>query len=127
MNRLVLLSMSIVLIVSVTAGCGSSTPPDATEELPTTTPTPLRLSSGALIQGEPIPTRYTCDGENVSPRLEWSDPPQTTRSFALVVDDPDAAGTTWVHWVLYNIPAEARSLPEGMPAEAELRREPDRS
>jgi Raf kinase inhibitor-like YbhB/YbcL family protein len=120
MNKRVLLCVSTVLVVSVAGGCGSETPPNATEEQLATTPMPLKLTSDALVEGEPIPAKYTCDGENVSPPLEWSDPPQTTRSFALIVDDPDAAGSAWVHWVLYNIPAEVRFLPESMPSGAEL-------
>ena len=72
-------------------------------------------------QGE-IPKRYTCEGEDVSPPLSWSDPPQGTKSFALIVDDPDAPDPkaprmTWVHWVLYNLPPTAGELPEGVSTE----------
>jgi Raf kinase inhibitor-like YbhB/YbcL family protein len=81
---------------------------------------PFELTSVAFSQEEAIPTRYTCDGENISPPLGWGDPPQGTTSFALISDDPDAPGGTWVHWVLYNIPADARVLPEAIPAEDEL-------
>jgi Raf kinase inhibitor-like YbhB/YbcL family protein len=82
--------------------------------------TPFTLSSNAFIQEAAIPTRYSCDGENISPPLEWGDPPQGTESFALILDDPDAPGGTWVHWILYNIPAEVRALPEAIPPEEEL-------
>ena len=66
-----------------------------------------------------IPKNFTCDGADVSPELAWSDVPEGTKSFALIVDDPDAPDPanprmTWVHWVLYNIPATVRSLPEGV-------------
>ena len=66
-----------------------------------------------------IPKKFTCDGADVSPALAWSDVPEGTKSFALIVDDPDAPDPanprmTWVHWVLYNIPATAKSLPEGV-------------
>ncbi|MDA2930842.1 YbhB/YbcL family Raf kinase inhibitor-like protein [Acidobacteria bacterium AH-259-O06] len=67
-----------------------------------------------------MPPRYTCDGEDISPPLKWSDPPENTKSFALIADDPDAPVGTWVHWVLYNLPAETRGLPEAVPGEAEL-------
>jgi len=69
-------------------------------------------------QGE-IPKKLTCDGEDISPALAWSDVPEGTKSFALIVDDPDAPDPanprmTWVHWVLYNIPTTARSIQEGV-------------
>ena len=62
--------------------------------------------------GRAIPKRYTCDGANVSPALEWSDEPRGTESFALIVDDPDAPGGTWNHWLLWDVPAHVHSLPE---------------
>jgi Raf kinase inhibitor-like YbhB/YbcL family protein len=62
------------------------------------------LGSSAFGDGEPIPRRYTCDGDDVSPPLSWADAPPSTASFALVVDDPDAPAGTWVHWVLFNLP-----------------------
>jgi len=80
----------------------------------------LELTSTAFAPGQPIPRKYTCDGENVSPPLRWSDPPQGTRSLALICDDPDAPAGTWVHWVLYNLPATARALAEAVPANADL-------
>ena len=70
------------------------------------------LMSSAFLQDDPIPATYSCDGENISPRLTWTHPPDGTVSFALIFDDPDAPVGTWVHWVLFNIPAEARLLPE---------------
>lgn len=60
--------------------------------------------------------QYTCDGADRSPPLRWSDPPDQTKSFALIADDPDAPGGTWVHWVLYAVPADLRELAEGLPA-----------
>src|SRR3989442_4871229 len=72
----------------------------------------LILTSAAFKDGAPIPGKYTCDGVDVSPPLTWSDAPAGTRSFALIADDPDAPGGTWVHWVLYNLPAEVAELPE---------------
>lgn len=59
-----------------------------------------------------IPEKYTCDGENISPPLKWMNPPETTRSFALIFEDPDAPAKTWTHWVLYNIPANQTGLRE---------------
>ena len=60
--------------------------------------------------GQPIPVRYTCDGENQSPPLSWGDPPQGTKSFALVIDDPDAPNGTFRHWGVFDIPASTRSI-----------------
>jgi Raf kinase inhibitor-like YbhB/YbcL family protein len=75
----------------------------------------LTLRSAAFPGGAAIPARYTCDGSDHSPPLTWSGAPPTTRSFALVCDDPDAPGKTWVHWVLYNLPADLTQLPEDVP------------
>ncbi len=77
---------------------------------------PFTLESDAFAAGEPIPARFTCDGENVSPALRWSGAPQGARTFALVVDDPDAPRKTWVHWVAYDLPADAGGVPEGVAA-----------
>ena len=74
----------------------------------------ISFDSPAFKDGESIPVKYTCDGENVSPPLEWGQPPQGTQSFALVVDDPDAPSGTFVHWVYYDLPNELRGLPEGV-------------
>ncbi|HJS47736.1 MAG TPA: YbhB/YbcL family Raf kinase inhibitor-like protein [Gemmatimonadales bacterium] len=76
------------------------------------------LRSSAFDPDAPIPARHTCDGADLSPPLAWSGSPAGTRSFALIVDDPDAPDPaaptrTWVHWLLYNIPADAAGLPEG--------------
>ena len=81
---------------------------------------PFELTSTAFAHGESIPRKYTCDGEDISPPVQWSDPPQGTLSFALICDDPDAPMATWVHWVLYNLPAESRVLPEAVPPDADL-------
>ena len=82
----------------------------------------FELTSPAFTSGGAIPRKYTCDGEDVSPPLAWSGAPAGTRSFALIVDDPDAPDpaapkTVWVHWVLYDLPADATAVPEGIPPE----------
>lgn len=71
------------------------------------------LTSNAFQHGDPIPSKYTCDGDDLSPPLAWTNPPEGTASFALLVDDPDAPVGDWVHWLLYNIPPNAREIPEG--------------
>lgn len=72
----------------------------------------MELRSSAFFIGNPIPFKYTCDGDNISPSLQWEDPPQGTQSFALILEDPDAPDKTFTHWILYNLPAECRELPE---------------
>ena len=79
-----------------------------------------QISSTMFQEGQPIPSRHTCDGEDVSPPLAWSEPPAGTQSLALISDDPDAPVGTWVHWVVYNLPASARGLPEAFPTDAQL-------
>jgi Raf kinase inhibitor-like YbhB/YbcL family protein len=74
----------------------------------------LTLISPAFGHNEEIPSTYTCDGKNISPPLAWSGVPAEAKSLALVVDDPDAPGRTWVHWVLYNLPPDGRGLPEAV-------------
>ena len=83
----------------------------------------LTLRSPAFAAGGAIPSKYTCDGANQSPPLEWSGAPDGTKSFALILDDPDAPDpkapkATWVHWVLYDIPVGAMRLPEAVEARA---------
>jgi Raf kinase inhibitor-like YbhB/YbcL family protein len=85
-----------------------------------TTTMKLDVTSPAFREGETIPQKYTGDGADVSPPLQWSGAPESTKSFAVICDDPDAPRGTWVHWVLYNVPAATTSLPEGVPATAEL-------
>ena len=77
------------------------------------------MTSTAFTEGKPIPSLYTCDGRDISPLLAWTDPPAGTKSFALINDDPDAPMGTWVHWVVYNMPASTRTLPEAFPADKE--------
>ena len=78
----------------------------------------LTLTSSAFTQQGDIPTKYTCEGEDIAPALAWSGVPANAKSLALIVDDPDAPDPnapkmTWVHWVLFNVPTSASGLPEG--------------
>jgi Raf kinase inhibitor-like YbhB/YbcL family protein len=75
----------------------------------------MQLSSPAFQSGEVIPSRFTCDGADVSPALVLADLPQGTACLALIVDDPDAPGSTWDHWVAYDIPLTT-AIPEGVKA-----------
>jgi Raf kinase inhibitor-like YbhB/YbcL family protein len=92
------------------AGCdGQSTPKEGERAMA------LQISSPAFQPGRPIPPRFTCKEKDLSPALVWSGAPAGTKSFALLCDDPDAPMGTWVHWVIFNIPADSTGLPEGVP------------
>jgi Raf kinase inhibitor-like YbhB/YbcL family protein len=75
----------------------------------------LFLSSTAFADGAPIPVKYSCQGNDISPPLLWEGAPAQTKSFALICDDPDAPGRTWVHWVFYNLPSSLSSLSDNTP------------
>jgi Raf kinase inhibitor-like YbhB/YbcL family protein len=96
----------LLLLVAALPGCHSSI---AREET-------MHLSSTSFQDGSQIPAKYTCSGEGFSPQLAWNAPPARTASLALIVTDPDAPRRTWVHWVLYDLAAGTRALPEGLPA-----------
>lgn len=80
----------------------------------------MEITSPAFTYGSLIPSKHTCDGANASPPLSFSGAPQGTKSLALISDDPDAPGKTWVHWVVWNIPAGAPGLNEDVPARDKL-------
>ena len=149
MNRQAILCWSVLLAALFLTGCGAATAEPEQDQAATAAPSaspeptviaqpsptappeatvspeegeqamPFVLTSTAFRQGESIPERYSCDGEDISPALQWTDPPAGTQSLALVLDDPDAPRGTWVHWVLFNLPAAARGLPEGVSDAAE--------
>jgi Raf kinase inhibitor-like YbhB/YbcL family protein len=80
----------------------------------------FELSSTSFAATQLIPKKFTCDGSDTSPALSWKDAPNAVRSFALIVDDPDAPVGTWTHWVLYDLPADAKELPEGLQKQEQL-------
>lgn len=80
----------------------------------------LQLTSSAFASGAVIPSEYTCDGSDHSPPLAWSDPPPGTVAFVLLVEDPDAPGGVFTHWLLYDIPAQVRELAEALPSDPVL-------
>lgn len=80
----------------------------------------MEITSTVFKHGARIPAKYTCDGVDVSPPLEWGNVPYGTKSVALICDDPDAPMGTWVHWVIYDIPSSITSLPEKIPPLKEL-------
>ena len=77
-------------------------------------PMAFTLTSSAFTEGAPIPAKHTCDGADVSPPLAWSGAPSGAAAFALIMDDPDAPAGTWVHWVLYDLPARSSALAENV-------------
>ncbi len=80
----------------------------------------MELKSSAFQNNQEIPRKYTGDGADVSPTLMWNDPPSGAKAFALICDDPDAPLGTWVHWVIYDVPADATRLAERVPVQESL-------
>jgi hypothetical protein len=80
----------------------------------------IKITSSVFQDGGMIPAKYTCDGADVSPPLQWDTVPEGTKSIALICDDPDAPMGTWVHWVLFNLPADTRELAEDVPPDKTL-------
>jgi Raf kinase inhibitor-like YbhB/YbcL family protein len=106
-------SATLVVLAAALSACSRPRPEPKEESM-----SRLAITSPAFAPGDALPARFTCDGEGVSPPLLWTDPPEGTKSFALIVDDPDAPDpkapkTDWTHWVLYDMPPEMRELPEG--------------
>ena len=117
--RLITRTLALSLATLSTACNCSSKAATSKADTPKHRTDTMLIESSAFKAGESIPTKYTCEGEDVSPPLSWSGLPEGTRSLVLIVDDPDAPDpkapkTTWVHWVLYDIPADASGLPEGV-------------
>jgi Raf kinase inhibitor-like YbhB/YbcL family protein len=112
---------TIVVAIALVGACGDggdggdgASEPTASGSTVTTarTPASIVVTSEAFNEGEPIPVKYTCEGANVSPALDWSGTPFGTESIAVVVDDPDAPGGTFVHWVVVNLPVGSNMLGE---------------
>lgn len=93
---------------------------ESREQLPKEEEMVLLVLSPAFLEGDRIPTKYTCQGQDISPPLAWGEPPVGTQSFALIVDAPDAPGGVFTHWVLLNIPSDSRQLPEVVPTQTQL-------
>jgi Raf kinase inhibitor-like YbhB/YbcL family protein len=80
----------------------------------------IKITSSAFAEGGMIPAKYTCDGADISPPLQWDAVPEGTKTVALISDDPDAPMGTWVHWVLFNLPPDVKELPENVPPDETL-------
>jgi Raf kinase inhibitor-like YbhB/YbcL family protein len=92
-------------------GIAAALPPEVRAQA---TSPKIQLTTTSFTPGGFIPKRFTCDASDVSPALAWSAPPSGTRSFAIIEDDPDAPSGTFVHWLVYDLPAASRKLPEGV-------------
>jgi Raf kinase inhibitor-like YbhB/YbcL family protein len=107
--------LSAFVVLCACAACHDSPTPAPTPSPPKgVTPAKLDVSSAAFAVGTPIPVQYTCDGaSDRSPPLSWSELPNTAKTIALVVDDPDAPSGTFTHWIAWNIPPDTRTLADG--------------
>lgn len=108
------------VVVLASAGTLARAEENAMDKDMKTEPQAFALTSPAFKNGEKIPKIHTGDGKDLSPALHWSGVPKGTKSFALIMDDPDAPPGTWVHWVLYDIPGGLKDLPEGLPKKETL-------
>jgi len=126
MRKVGLMVAVVALISTILTGCGPISP--ATQTQTSTQPSSpqggsdraFSITSTAFSAGEKIPVKYTCDGQNISPALNWMGAQSSTAAFALTVDDPDAPGGVFTHWVIFNIPPDATGLPEAVPKTGKL-------
>ena len=112
-NKLTAAIIFLVLALSVSGCTFVKNDKDITKEQT------MKLVSKNFNEGEAFPEKFTCDGEKTAPNLSWSDFPAETKSFALIMEDPDAPSGTFVHWLMINIPAAISELPEGITSLAE--------
>ena len=120
MRRIALLAVSfLALILLAIAGCAR---PAVQEEpiMSQNRDAALMLTSPAFTGGGEIPVKYSCDGQSISPPLDWGDGPLGTASFALILEDPDAPVKNFTHWVIFNLPPDAPGLPEALPRDGTL-------
>ncbi len=106
MGRILVLLMALLTLAACAGAAAQHPTPAAGSAV-------ISITAPAFAAGAPIPAQYTCQGQEISPALDWSPPPAGTQSLALIMDDPDAPGGTWVHWLVYNLPPETSGLPEG--------------
>jgi len=111
-------SIGFLILLMPMASCGNSV--TRSEQVQESSTPGFQLESSAFKEGATIPKQFSCSGENISPALRWTAPPPGTRSFVLIVDDPDAPGGVWTHWVVYNLPALVREIPENVPKQDDI-------
>lgn len=115
---------SLLLVALVLCSCRSEKSANTTQPSNANAPgsgkAEIKITSTIFQEGAMIPRPYTCDGPNVSPSLKWENVPAGAKTLALIADDPDAPNQTWVHWVLYNLPADVKGLVENAPKQSTL-------
>jgi len=122
--RRILAASNCALAVLLSMGCAGTRQPSAQQPNVNRAgedQSGMKLTSTAFKEGEAIPRAYTCDGANVSPSLEWGGVPKNAKTLAIICDDPDARASTWVHWVLYELPANNIGLVENVPLTENLK------
>lgn len=107
----------LVLFPALASGCQAERPPAAPAQAQGVPAMTIQVTSSAFADDQTIPKKYTGEGADVSPPLQWSSVPAGTEEIALVCNDPDAPVGDWVHWIIYKIPADAKGLPEAVPPE----------
>ncbi len=105
---------SLLLICLIILSCGQKQEPMTKTKPESNSTAEFTIQSPAFKDNERIPDKFTGIGENISPQLNWTNPPVGTKSFALIMDDPDAPRGTFTHWIIFDIPANVMSLPEGV-------------
>ncbi len=105
---------SLLLICLIILSCGQKQEPMTKTKPESKSTAEFTIQSPAFKDNEQIPDKFTGIGENISPQLNWTNPPVGTKSFALIMDDPDAPRGTFTHWIIFDIPANVMSLPEGV-------------
>src|SRR5438093_11469296 len=119
-----LAASNLALLILLSMGCAGSrqpSPPPPNANRGDKDMSGMKLTSTAFKEGEAIPRAYTCDGANVSPPLELGGVPKNAKTLAIICDDPDARASTWVHWVLYVLPANNIGLDENLPLTVNLK------
>jgi Raf kinase inhibitor-like YbhB/YbcL family protein len=115
-----MMAAGLILITLLSLSCKGSPPPKAAADQKGAAGMEMKITSAAFIDGARIPKKYSCEGQDISPPLNWTGVPQNAKSLALICDDPDAPAGIWTHWVLWNMPPSTPSLPEGVPTDAML-------
>ena len=114
LSRMSAFLAALCLVSILLASCGAGKQPPEEGKMA------LSVTSKVFREGERIPDKYTCQGQDISPPLAWSEPPRGTECFTLIMDDPDAPGGVFTHWVIFNIPSNSRGLPEAIPTQNQL-------
>ncbi len=110
--KIILLIIFIITLISYS--CSKTKEPVRTnEKQENNVKTDIKLTSTAIADGSSIPFKYTCDGENISPPLQWNNTDEKVKSYSIIMNDPDAPSGDFVHWIIYDIPSSVRELSEG--------------